>query len=160
MPDKYKETNCSSVKILFNGQHFLVGTKRLCKLQVEWTKILVQFDGLFVNKTKIYYKTGKLTRSVRRTTARLQRWKLLIGCDGSGRNSVKGANQPPYSGMGRGCKCCSLDGPTMDMAIAAELFSVAEVLMEVCRADEVEAARAEVVMAGGWTLNSRSLVWK
>ena len=37
----------------------------------------------------------------------------------------------------------------MDMAIAAELLSVAEVFMEVCRADEVEAARAEVVMAGG-----------
>jgi hypothetical protein len=37
----------------------------------------------------------------------------------------------------------------MDMAIAAELLSVADVFIEVCRANDVEAARAEVVMAGG-----------
>ena len=46
----------------------------------------------------------------------------------------------------------------MDMAIAAELLRVAEVLKDVCRVDE--AARAEVVMAGGWTLNSLSFVFK
>ncbi len=30
-------------------------------------------------------------------------WKVQMGWEAEGRNSVSGANHPPYSGMGSGC---------------------------------------------------------
>ena len=82
----------------------------------------------------------------------------MIGCEGSGRNSVRGANQPPYSGMGNGCRwSLLLDMDMLLLLLLTPLFMVADVC-EVCRAEAVEAANDDVVIDGGCTLNSRSLV--